>query len=165
MRHLNNGTDHRHSKSCCDQSSPARRTTISFHIRFSQFYKHISMYLRVLLRWQEYKTSRFVTPHQQYSTCGVILVLETNCRNNIEDNNREFIFIPWLPVGSHCMTTMPKRFRLMSKLFSNKDYGTQKPKTLDKLLWQMNVGSKLDRHEIDIFITNWWYTYLRRTAV
>ena len=30
MRHLNNGTDHRHSKSCCDQSSPARRTmTIS----------------------------------------------------------------------------------------------------------------------------------------
>ena len=27
MRHLNNGTDHRHSKSCCDQSSPARRTT------------------------------------------------------------------------------------------------------------------------------------------
>ena len=28
MRHLNNGTDHRHSKSCCDQSSPARRTII-----------------------------------------------------------------------------------------------------------------------------------------
>ena len=28
VRHLNNGTDHRHSKSCCDQSSPARRTTI-----------------------------------------------------------------------------------------------------------------------------------------
>ena len=27
LRHLNNGTDHRHSKSCCDQSSPARRTT------------------------------------------------------------------------------------------------------------------------------------------
>ena len=26
MRHLNNGTDHRHSKSCCDQSSPACRT-------------------------------------------------------------------------------------------------------------------------------------------
>ena len=26
MRHLNYGTDHRHSKSCCDQSSPARRT-------------------------------------------------------------------------------------------------------------------------------------------
>ena len=24
--HLNNGTDHRHSKSCCDKSSPARRT-------------------------------------------------------------------------------------------------------------------------------------------
>ena len=28
VRHLNNGTDHRHSKSCCDQSSPARRTKI-----------------------------------------------------------------------------------------------------------------------------------------
>ena len=26
VRHLNNGTDHRHSKSCCDQSSPTRRT-------------------------------------------------------------------------------------------------------------------------------------------
>ena len=26
VRHLNNGTDHRHSKSCCDQSSTARRT-------------------------------------------------------------------------------------------------------------------------------------------
>ena len=26
VRHLNNETDHRHSKSCCDQSSPARRT-------------------------------------------------------------------------------------------------------------------------------------------
>ena len=26
VRHFNNGTDHRHSKSCCDQSSPARRT-------------------------------------------------------------------------------------------------------------------------------------------
>ena len=26
VRHLNNGTDHRHSKSCCDQSGPARRT-------------------------------------------------------------------------------------------------------------------------------------------
>ena len=31
VRHLNNGTDHRHSKSCCDQSSPARRT-INVHI-------------------------------------------------------------------------------------------------------------------------------------
>ena len=29
VRHLNNGTDHRHSKSRCDQSSPARRTTNS----------------------------------------------------------------------------------------------------------------------------------------
>ena len=29
VRHLNNGTDHRHSKSCCDQSSPARRTMTS----------------------------------------------------------------------------------------------------------------------------------------
>ena len=29
VRHLNNGTDHRHSKSCCDQSSPARRTMIN----------------------------------------------------------------------------------------------------------------------------------------
>ena len=31
VRHLNNGTDHRHSKSCCDQSSPASRTIIISH--------------------------------------------------------------------------------------------------------------------------------------
>ena len=30
VRHLNNGTDHRHSKSRCDQSSPARRTITPF---------------------------------------------------------------------------------------------------------------------------------------
>ena len=29
MRHWNNGTDHRHSKSCCDKSSPARRTIMT----------------------------------------------------------------------------------------------------------------------------------------
>ena len=29
VRHLNNWTDHRHSKSRCDQSSPARRTIIT----------------------------------------------------------------------------------------------------------------------------------------
>ena len=32
VRHLNNGTNHRHSKSCCDQSSPARRTMIAAHL-------------------------------------------------------------------------------------------------------------------------------------
>ena len=35
VRHLNNGTDHRHSKSCCDQSSPARRTISEFHYLYS----------------------------------------------------------------------------------------------------------------------------------
>ena len=34
VRHLNNGTDHRHSKSCCDQSSPARRTMTTNQIWF-----------------------------------------------------------------------------------------------------------------------------------
>ena len=39
MRHLNNGTDHRHSKSCCDQSSPARRTiTITMNYLYSAFF-------------------------------------------------------------------------------------------------------------------------------
>ena len=37
VRHLNNGTDHRHSKSCCDQSSPARRTIISIWCLSVQF--------------------------------------------------------------------------------------------------------------------------------
>ena len=36
VRHLNNGTDHRHSKSCCDQSSPARRT-ISVYIVYIDY--------------------------------------------------------------------------------------------------------------------------------
>ena len=45
VRHLNNGTVHRHSKSCCDQSSPARRT-ITYN-RFKKFGPHckiISLY-------------------------------------------------------------------------------------------------------------------------
>ena len=38
MRHLNNGTDHRHSKSSCDQSSPARRTITRLTIVYSTVY-------------------------------------------------------------------------------------------------------------------------------
>ena len=38
MRHLNNGTDHRHSKSCCDQSSPARRTITISRTRFQPYH-------------------------------------------------------------------------------------------------------------------------------
>ena len=38
VRHLNNGTDHRHSKSCCDQSSPARRTIKVLYNSHNQFY-------------------------------------------------------------------------------------------------------------------------------
>ena len=34
VRHLNNGTDRRHSKSCCDQSSAARRT-ISIEVQWT----------------------------------------------------------------------------------------------------------------------------------
>ena len=45
VRHLNNGTDHRHSKSCCDQSSPARRTiTFGHHITaFTSIHKYLLM--------------------------------------------------------------------------------------------------------------------------
>ena len=38
VRHLNNGTDHRHSKSCCDQSSPARRTITNPSTKLQPFY-------------------------------------------------------------------------------------------------------------------------------
>ena len=42
MRHLNNGTDHRHSKSCCDQSSPARRTRTECPVYFTSIlYKQV----------------------------------------------------------------------------------------------------------------------------
>ena len=43
VRHLNNGTDHRHSKSCCDKSSPARRT-MSWILR-TWIYKYIYIYI------------------------------------------------------------------------------------------------------------------------
>ena len=43
MRHLNNGTDHRHSKSCCDQSSPARRT-ITKQMKLSGSYRGCTNY-------------------------------------------------------------------------------------------------------------------------
>ena len=49
VRHLNNGTDHRHSKSCCDQSSPARRTitgSTSLNI-----YGHDNSYIKFLILW------------------------------------------------------------------------------------------------------------------
>ena len=39
VRHLNNGTDHRHSKSCCDQSSPARRTITNHNPRIRTWIK------------------------------------------------------------------------------------------------------------------------------
>ena len=45
MRHWNNGTDHRHSKSCCDKSSPARRTIIeqkitNIHFAVDTWWRH-----------------------------------------------------------------------------------------------------------------------------
>ena len=43
MRHLNNGTDHRHSKSRCDQSSPARRTTTAMSIIVMVHYSDVIM--------------------------------------------------------------------------------------------------------------------------
>ena len=46
VRHLNNGTDHRHSKSCCDQSSPARRTIT--RKRFPQYWPFVGG----IHRWQ-----------------------------------------------------------------------------------------------------------------
>ena len=52
VRHLNNGTDHRHSKSCCDQSSPARRTIIQYGYNINRLsaetvYNHIRIYICV----------------------------------------------------------------------------------------------------------------------
>ena len=51
MRHLNNGTDQRHSKSCCDQSSPARRTiTLASSVRYiSVWGRHID-----ISKWSQY---------------------------------------------------------------------------------------------------------------
>ena len=45
VRHLNNGTDHRHSKSCCDQSSPARRTTTKETKAINNSYIYIYIYI------------------------------------------------------------------------------------------------------------------------
>ena len=49
VRHLNNGTDHRHSKSCCDQSSPARRTmnnTGEFPAQMVSYVENVSIWWR-----------------------------------------------------------------------------------------------------------------------
>ena len=65
MRHLNNGTDHRHSKSCCDQSSPARRTK----------------------RWLVTSLTRyclyFIRPQMEISICDVLSGFWQNCIGRI----------------------------------------------------------------------------------
>ena len=76
VRHLNNGTDHRHSKSCCDQSSPARRTitvagkltdcfTISLHSTLWQavslpsgLCKRLPLIFRKLLKFPSFTWSK-----------------------------------------------------------------------------------------------------------
>ena len=61
VRHLNNGTDHRHSKSCCDQNSPARRTNTD-HTAWASFTNtagpaltlgHGWLIKSVVFRWDE----------------------------------------------------------------------------------------------------------------
>ena len=52
VRHLNNGTDHRHSKSCCDQSSPARRTiTRTFDISLLAIWTDYWANIRLAGNW------------------------------------------------------------------------------------------------------------------
>ena len=51
VRHLNNGTDHRHSKSCCDQSSLARRTKIlcsSLSVRIPYPLMYCSIHMKMM---------------------------------------------------------------------------------------------------------------------
>ena len=63
VRHLNNGTDHRHSKSCCDQSSPARRTIIRMHGCFG------NTYLYAMNTWlMQYVTNDKHSMHAIYVT-------------------------------------------------------------------------------------------------
>ena len=51
MRHLNNGTDHRHTKSCCDQSSPARRTKTATGTRLLKWFVFFAVFCISLAQW------------------------------------------------------------------------------------------------------------------
>ena len=56
VRHWNNGTDHRHSKSCCDKSSPARRTKTTdtytlFEADLTETHPSVHMHQNVFTTW------------------------------------------------------------------------------------------------------------------
>ena len=66
VRHLNNGTDHRHSKSCCDQSSPARRTT-----RVCRSSLSVSLYIQR----QDLRVSAYITVFNRACQRVIIYVI------------------------------------------------------------------------------------------
>ena len=66
VRHLNNGTDHRHSKSCCDQSSPARRTIMVMKI------KHVNMCVK-----NAYRLCYVERWSKIYSMCFAMICLQS----------------------------------------------------------------------------------------
>ena len=78
VRHLNNGTDRRHSKSCCDQSSPARRTikaiVLNIRIEVSRHnihMEHIQLTLcHMLFKWRQWLDLNYLGHGSKQQTRG-----------------------------------------------------------------------------------------------
>ena len=72
VRHLNNGTDHRHSKSCCDQSSPARRTISVSNAEYGIGAR--SLVSNELGNWQERREQEIIIVPFRPTRVGVLII-------------------------------------------------------------------------------------------
>ena len=104
VRHLNKGTDHRHSKSCCDQSSPARRTImgamvsqiISRTIVYSTIYsgtdqrKHQSSaslaFVLGIHRWLVNSPHKWTVMRKMFPFDGVIMEFLKYCKSALSSD-------------------------------------------------------------------------------
>ena len=102
VRHLNNGTDHRHSKSCCDQSSPARRTMIEGGLLSSFMWSNgfindgwNPLYEKYSVRWYFVMWSQLVKDHVQQKT--KLDLLKHNRHTKFMYN---YLYVFWFMVSS-----------------------------------------------------------------
>ena len=84
VRHLNNGTDHRHSKSCCDQSSPARRTIISTQLPVITCI-FITSHSRDTVQWLKFSCIQDQMKGIVYSSRYPLII---SCRTDTKSFNR-----------------------------------------------------------------------------
>ena len=76
VRHLNNRTDHRHSKSRCDQSSPARRTMIAAHLSgITNVKKFFIVIINVMHKLGQYNLVRLIVMYAFMRNCSFQICL------------------------------------------------------------------------------------------